>query len=48
MGIKFDGGPSVVQQNNYATKIVNAYIFYELDTWPKVFLNNFKLKKMLV
>ena len=29
MGIKFDGKPLVVEQNNYTTKIVNAYIIYE-------------------
>ena len=28
MGIKFDGDPSVVEQNKNATKIVNAYIVY--------------------
>ena len=32
---------------NYATKIVNAYIVYELETWPKAPLNNFKFKNCL-
>ena len=39
MGIKL-----FVEQNNFATKIVNAYIVYDLDGWPKILLNNFKLK----
>ena len=30
--------------NNYATKIVSAYIVYALDTWRKISINNFKLK----
>ena len=30
--IKFDKDPLVVERNNYATKIVNAYIVYDLDT----------------
>ena len=34
MGINFDGGHSVVKQNSYAIKIVNAEIVYELHTWP--------------
>ena len=33
VGIKFDKGPLAVEQNNYATKIVNAYIVDGLDTW---------------
>ena len=31
VGIKFDKDPLAVEQNNYATKIVNAYIVYDLD-----------------
>ena len=30
---------------NYAIKIINAYIVYDLDSWPKNLLTNFKLKK---
>ena len=45
--IKFEKDPLAVEQNNYATKIVNAYIVCELDTWPKTPLNNFKLKNCL-
>ena len=47
MGVKFDKDPSVVEENNYIIKIVNAYIVYELDIWSKVPLNNSKLKNCL-
>ena len=30
MGIKSDNDPSAVAQNNYASKIVNVYIVYDL------------------
>ena len=43
IGIQFNNTPLVVEQNNYATKIVNAYIIYDLDNWPKVPLRNFTL-----
>ena len=36
--------PEVVDQINYATKIVNVYIVYDLDYWPKTPLKNLKLK----
>ena len=29
------------------TKIVNSYILYELNAWPKNLMNNFKLKNCL-
>ena len=45
IGIKFDKEPLAVEQNNYLTKIVNVYIAYDLDAWPKVMLRNFTLKK---
>ena len=48
MGIKFYKDPLAVAQNNYLTKIVNAYIVYDLDAWPKIPVNKFKLKKLLV
>ena len=35
-GITFDGDLLVVGQNNYATKIVSAYIVFELNGWLKV------------
>ena len=38
----------VIEQNNYATKIVNVYIFYDLDNWPKNLHRNFTLKDYLV
>ena len=47
MGIIFDKEPLVVEKNNCATKIANAYIGYELDTQPKVSLNSCKLKNCL-
>ena len=47
MGINFDKDPLVVRQKNYATKIVNVYIVFDLDTCPKIPLNNFKLKNCL-
>ena len=43
MGIKFDKDPLDVEWNSYGTKIVNAYIAYDLDAWPNNPLNNFKL-----
>ena len=33
--MQFNKTPLVVEQNNYATKIVNGYIVYDLDNWPK-------------
>ena len=42
--IKLDKEPSAVEQNNCAAKIVNAYIVYDLDTWPNNSLRNFALK----
>ena len=47
MEIKFDKDPLVVEQNNYTTKTVNAYVIHELDTWPKILLYNFKLTNCL-
>ena len=32
IGIKCNRDPLVVEQNKYVTKIINAYIVYELDT----------------
>ena len=45
--IKFDKDSLAVEQNNYLTKIVNVYIFYDLDAWPKNPTNNFKFKNCL-
>ena len=40
IGIQFNKSVLVVEQNNYATKIVNAYIVYDLDDWSNFLLNN--------
>ena len=47
MRIKFNKELSAVEQNNYTTKIVNVYIFYDLDAWQKNPTNNFNLKNCL-
>ena len=47
MGIKFDKDHLAVEQNNYLTKIVNVYIFYDLDKWARNPTNNFKFKNSL-
>ena len=44
---KYDKDPLVVKQNNYPTKIVNVYIVYDLDAWPRHPTNNFKFKNFL-
>ena len=48
MRIKFDNDLSSVKQNNYVTKIVNAYIVYYLDAWPKDPTCNFRFKYCLL
>ena len=40
IGIQFNSSPLVIEQNNYTTKIVNVYIVYDLDNWPKSLLQN--------
>ena len=47
IGRKFDKGPLAVEQNNYLTKILNVYIVYDLDAWPRNPTNNFKFKNCL-
>ena len=47
MGIIFDKDPLAVEQNNYLTKIVNVYIVYDLDAWPRNSTNNSKSKNCL-
>ena len=47
MKLKFNKDPLAVEQNNYATKIVNAYIVYDLDNWPSSRLKNISLKSCL-
>ena len=51
MRIKFNKEPLVVEKNYYATKILNAYIDYDLNTWPNNCLylySKFYTKKWLV
>ena len=44
MGIKFDKDPLAVEQNYYLTKIVNVYIIFDLDDWPRNTLRNLTTK----
>ena len=37
----------LIDQNNLTTKIVNDYIVYDLDNWPKHPLRRFTLKNCL-
>ena len=39
--------PLGLEQNNCTTKIVNAYIVYDLDHWPKNPFRNFTLNFIL-
>ena len=41
IGIQFEKDLFVVKQKKYATKIVTAYVVYDLDTWPKIPLKHF-------
>ena len=40
--MQFDNHILNVEQKNYTTKIVYAYIVYDLDTWSKLPLNKLK------
>ena len=42
--IQFSKSVLVVEENNYAAKIANVCIVYDLDNWPRNPLNNFTLK----
>ena len=44
MRIKFDKDPSTVEQSNYTITVVNVYIIYDLDAWPRNLTNNLKFK----
>ena len=44
---KFDKDHFVAEQNNYTTKILNTYIFYDLNAWPNNPLGNSTLKNCL-
>ena len=45
--IQFSESVLVEEQINCATKILNAYIVYDLNDWPEILLNNFALKNGL-
>ena len=47
MRTKFDKDSLAVEKNNFATKIVNVYTVYDLDSWPRNPNNNFKFKNCL-
>ena len=47
MAIKFDKDPLAIEQNNYESNILNIYIVYDLDAWPRNPTNNFKFKNCL-
>ena len=46
-GYKMGKDSLAVEQNNYTTKIVNAYTVYDLKAWPRYLTNNFKFKNCL-
>ena len=46
-GINFDKNLLRGEQDNYLTKIVNAYVVYDVDAWPRNCTNNFKFKNGL-
>ena len=47
IGIQFNNTPFVIDQNNFTTKIVSAYIVYDLDNWPNILLRSFTWKTCL-
>ena len=47
IGIQFNSTHLVTELKNYATKIVNIYMVYDLDNWSKNPLRNFTLKNCL-
>ena len=46
MGIEFDKDYLTVEQKNYLTEIVNVYIVYDLDDWPKQSTKNLNFCKL--
>ena len=44
MGIKFDKDLLALEQNNCFSKMLNFYIVYDLDAWPRNSSNNFSLE----
>ena len=47
IGIKFYKDSLAVEQNNYWNKVVNAYIAYDLDAWPRNPAKNSKFNNCL-
>ena len=47
IGIRFDKDLLTVEQNNYLTEIVNVYIVYYLNCWPRNPNNNSEFKNCL-
>ena len=47
IGIKSDKEPLGVEQNNHLAKIVNVYIVYDLDAWPRNATSNVKFTNCL-
>ena len=43
-----DKYPLAIEKSNYSTKIINVYILYHLDAWPRKPTNNFKFKNCLL
>ena len=48
IGMKFDKDPLAVEQNNSLSKIVNVYIVYDLDAWPRNPTTISNLKNLLI
>ena len=48
MGIKLDKDSLAVEENGYLRKIVNVYIVYELDAWPRNPTKNFNFKSFIL
>ena len=44
IGIRFDKDPLDTEQKNYLSEIVNVYIAYDLDAWPRNSTNNLKFE----
>ena len=47
IGIQFSNTPLVINQNNFTTKTVNAYIIHDLDNWLKIPPRNVTLKNCM-
>ena len=47
IGLKFEKDTLAVEQNNYLRKILNVYVVYDLDAWPRSPTNNVKFKNCL-